>query len=301
MRYSLTALSLLLLAGSAVAQQGYSAKSLFFAEDNSVVAAPTGVKILPLASSGKTEPVAQKAVTLVSYKKSVAPRQIGASYFIRLKNKDGSSRDVLASRNFKTGERFQLGVKVNHPTYVYILNEAPDGTVTQIYPQQGHDNFINAMGTVFLPSQGSFEFDHKPGTEQLLVYLSPTPMPGNMTEQIRKASPDMVSAPDTSSNAGICADDQTANANTPKQSEKIELASAWAGYASKGIAFKGDPAPACANAPASKQSLGYASKGITFSDDAEPAGGEQVASYVVKKASAKTDKSLYLKLKLVHE
>lgn len=301
MRHSLTALSLLLLTSSAVAQEGYSAKSLFFAEDESVVAAPTGLKASPSADSAKTEPDAKKGATLIAYKKPAAPRQIGASYFIRLKNKDGSSRDVLASRKFKSGEHFQLGVKVNHPTYVYILNEDPDGKVTQIYPQQGRNNFINAMGTVFLPGQGSFEFDDKPGTEQLLVYLSPTPMPGNMSARLRKVSPDMVSAPaDVTSGAGACAQVQTANANTLNEPERIELASAGPEYASKGIAFKDDPVPGCVNA-AARPSAGYASKGISFSDDAEPASGGQVASYVVKKASAQTDKSLYLKLKLVHE
>jgi hypothetical protein len=36
---------------------------------------------------------------------------------------------ALTRRIFKSGEKFQLGVKVNHPSYVYILNEAPDGTI----------------------------------------------------------------------------------------------------------------------------------------------------------------------------
>ena len=301
MRNSLTALSLLLLASSAVAEQGYSAKSLFFAEDESVVAAPTSLKASPSADSAKTEPNAKKVTTLVAYKKPAASKQIGASYFIRLKNKDGSLQDVLASRKFKTGEHFQLGVKVNYPTYVYILNEDSDGKVTQIYPQQGHNNFINAMGTVFLPSQGSFEFDDKPGTEQLLVYLSPTLMPGNMAEQIRKTSPDMVSVrADTPLSSDVCAEARTTNENAVKAFDKIELASAGSGYASKGIAFKEDSVPICSKAVI-KQATGYASKGISFSDDAEPADGGQVASYVVKKTSAKTDKSLYLKLKLAHE
>lgn len=74
----------------------------------------------------------------------------------------------------------------------YILNEDPNGQVTQIYPQPGRDNFVNAMGVVFLPSQGAFEFDHNPGTEQLLVYVSKKPMPGAMPERVKTMRPDIV-------------------------------------------------------------------------------------------------------------
>lgn len=294
MRYRLTAFSLLLVASSTIAQEGYSAKSLFFGEDDSVLVAPTGPKALAASNQAKTGSETKKAVasTSIPKKKPAGSTQIGASYFIRLKNSDGTTRDVLANRKFKSGERFQLGVKVNHPTYVYIANEGPDGKLTQIYPPQGHDNYINAMGTVFLPSRGSFEFDGVPGTEQLLVYLSSTPIPGKVTDQIRSASPDIVSVARDSSDSGICAEVGSA------LNEKIQVASAETGYASKGIAFKAEPAAACVSGKA--QAEGYASKGISFSEDPEPTGGGQVASYVVK-TTAKSDRNLYLKLKLAHE
>ena len=89
------------------------------------------------------------------------------------------------------------------------------------------------------------------------------------------------------------------NAGIPEQLEKIEVASVGAGYAAKGITFKDDVTPTCSNANA--QYEGYASKGIMFSEDPAPVSGGQVASYVVKKVSEKTDKTLFLKLKLVHE
>lgn len=300
MKYTSATLSLLLLASNCFAQEDYSAKSLFFAEDDSVVSASTGSKASPLPSVGRTETVIKQITTVATYKKPATPKQIGASYFIRLKNNDGSSLDVLTTRKFKSGDRFQLAVKVNHPTYVYILNESPDGKVTQIYPQQGQDSFINAMGTVFLPSKGSFEFDHKSGTEQLLVYLSSTPMPGNVAERVRVASPDIVSVfAEMSTNIKTCTDVRTVNGSASEQPEKIEVASASAGYAAKGIAFKDDMVAACDSAKA--QYEGYASKGIVFSDDPVPVSGGQVASYVVKMVSETTDKSLFLKLKLVHE
>lgn len=264
MRSTLTALSLLLIASSAAAQQGYTAKSLFFAEDDSVVSTPTGAKAAPVKAA------AAPAKQQVASTHKPAPKQLGASYFIRLKNADGSQRDVLASRHFQTGERFQLGVKVNRPSYIYILNQEADGKITQIYPQPGRDNFINAMGTVILPAQGAFEFDQKPGTEQLLVYLSPTPIAGQMAERVRTARADVISSP---------ADIAPGSCDAQR-------------YASKGIAFK-DDAPASCVAPA------YASKGIVFSEDTAGNTGEQ-AAYVVK-TMAKSDNTLYLKLNLVHE
>lgn len=269
MRSTLTALSLLLLAGGACAQEGYSAKSLFFAQDDTVVSAATS------STKPATAPIKSAAAKARPAGKAPA-KQIGASYFIRLNNADGTQRDVLASRRFKTGERFQLGVKVNRPTYIYILNQDADGKVTQIYPQPGGDNLVNAMGTVFLPAKGSFEFDQKPGVEQLLVYLSPTPMPGMVSESIRSAQADLISLPPDALAAASCADRQ---------------------YAAKGIAFKDEVSACAASAPT------YAAKGIVFSEDSSAPAANDVhpqAAYVVKTV-AKADNSLYLKLNLVHE
>lgn len=295
MRHKLIVLPLILLANSVMAQEKLSAKSLFTGEDGSVIIANTVTKEPVLAKMGKIDVIENKIVSPIAKKKPVDTTKLGASYFIRLKENNGTSRDVLASRKFKTGERFQLGIKVNLPNYVYILNEGPDGKVTQIYPQPGQDNFINAMGTVFLPSQGSFEFDKKPGTEQLLVYLSPTPVRDSMSERIKKTSPDIDSASvNNLSNTDLaaCTETLTEVGDTSDSASRKQ-------YASKGIDFSADPTPNCGNAAA--KTAGYASKGISFSDDSEPANGGQVASYVVKNTAVTGDKSLYLKLKLAHE
>ena len=259
MRHTLTILSLLLMAGAAGAEETYSAKALFFGEDDAVVVASTAPK---------------KA-------------HIGASYFIRLKNPDGSTRDVLTSRKFKSGERFQLGVKVNTPSYIYILNEDPNGKITLIYPQPGHDNFVNAMGVVFLPSQGAFEFDHVPGTEQLLVFVSPKRMPDGMPERVRKLRPDIVSAPSDTPASNCAAVAASPSAITDSGRE----------LASKGISFADDNQ--CSASAAVLASETYVSKGIAFSDDAAPAAGGR-ASYVVKTKAA-PDTSLFLKIKLTHQ
>ncbi|WP_420997267.1 DUF4384 domain-containing protein [Cupriavidus sp. 30B13] len=294
MRLQYAALPLLLAAcGATCAQESYSAKSLFFGEDNDVVAVST---TKPVNAAAAAPASTQKAAPVKLVSKKAANRNIGASYFIRLKNPDGSTGDVLASRKFKSGERFQLGVKVNKPAYIFVFNEDANGKVTQIYPQPGHNNFINAMGVVFLPGQGAFEFDREPGTEHLLVYVSQQPVPSNMPDRIRSMQPDVVTTTYTAS-AGTPAGQCSAPAATPvgdAAPQQPEATSERALYAAKAITFIDDAT--CAKPDTSAL---YASKAIVFSDDAD-AGGLQAASYVVKKATT-PDASLFLKIKLVHE
>lgn len=290
MRAPLTLIPLLLLAASTSAEETYSAKSLFFGEDDSVVAVSTTQRNTSVAAVAPPQENTKKpasSVAIVSSKKSAASANIGASYFIRLKNSDGSTRDVLANRKFKSGERFQLGIKVNTPSYIYILNEDPQGKITQIYPQPGRDNFVNAMGVVFLPSQGAFEFDSIPGTEQLLVYVSQIPIRTGMTERVTSMRPDVT----------FTAADSSAIACERKTIETLALNSGNSEYASKGINYTEEAS--CANETAKPTSDSYAAKGIAFSDDPTPATGGQVASYVVK-AKKSLDTDLFLKIRLAH-
>lgn len=280
------------MSGAAFGQQAYSAKSLFFGEDGDVVAASTAAK-----PAAKPAIVAHAKAHIGIGRKTLAPKQIGASYFIRLKRADGSTEDVLASRSFRSGDRFQLGVKVNHPTYVYVMNQDPEGNLAQIFPVNGQDNYVNAMGTVFLPAKGAFEFDAKPGVEQLLVFLSPKPMTGNMNEQLRSSAPDIIAGATGQAEGGQCAELAVLAASGVRTDDtRLAIADTGNAYAAKGIAFKDDAPTACA-APLPA----YAAKGIVFSDDPAPARGGQVASYVVKKTGAKADKNLFLKLKLNHQ
>jgi hypothetical protein len=287
MKTAITAIALLAMSGLTSAQEGYSAKSLFFGDDGSVKTAATAAP--PAAAPAPAPAIALKAKsdTKGKQKKTLVAKQIGASYFIRLKNDDGTTRDVLANTTFKSGDRFQLGVKVNRPSYVYVLNQDPDGNMTQIFPVAGQDNYVNAMGTVFLPARGAFEFDAKPGAEHLLVFLSPTPMKDGVRDMADRDQPDMVS-----STGGACA---APVGHLASNQPAMDIGTNDVQFASKGIAFKDDPAQCAVAAPA------FASKAIVFSDDARPEQGGQVASYVVKKLDNKADKNLFLKIKLAHE
>jgi Domain of unknown function (DUF4384) len=305
MRYPTVALILATLAVPASAQEAYTAKSLFFSANDAVVAVGTGHK--PAGDStavAATQPASDTSpsVVKVSHKKRTA--QLGASYFIRLKGDDGTTRDVLTRRIFKSGEKFQLGVRVNRPSYVYILNEAPDGTVTQIYPQPSQANFIDAMGVVFFPAKGSFQFDDNPGMEKLLVFLSSEPAHGDITRRLSGVAPDVVANPvaQTTADSGVClsAGATVAAASAADAIAPLQLASASTDYAAKGIAFAPESAGACPGQVAQAGSTTYVSKGIVFSDDASPSAGEHPASYVVKQTT-KPNSTLFLKINLAHE
>ncbi|GAB2873414.1 hypothetical protein GCM10027093_06210 [Paraburkholderia jirisanensis] len=305
MRYPFVALTLAALAMHASAQEAYSAKSLFFSENDAVVAVGTGPQ-QPDTSVATTPTQTPGVVKVTTHSRKHSP-QLGLSYFVRLKNDDGSTQDVLTRRVFRSGEKFQLGVKVSRPSYVYILNQAPDGTITQIYPQPSQDNFVDAMGVVFFPAKGSFQFDDKPGMEKLLVYLSSERVHSDVRQRVRDAAPDLVASPvmQQTAAAGACgaAQQQAAQADPSTQYQYASAGpSPGSDYASKGIGFAPDqPAGSgCAGPYAQADSGAYASKGIVFSDDSAPAAGEQVASYVVKRTT-KVDKTLFLKINLAHE
>ena len=306
MQKTIIALSLALLMNGAAAQEGYSAKSLFFAEDGAVSTANTGTPAPAESPKAVAKKAAPKKTVVAAVKKSKTDAQIGTSYFIRIKNSDGSTRDVLASRKFATGDKFQLGVKVNRPSYVYVLNQAPDGKITQIYPQPGKDNFIDAMGTVFLPGRGAFEFEGPPGTEQLLVYMSPKPLDVPATAKVGSLQPDLVASNSGFSNptGPACPQPSQILASAPAVSGATEWKTvdpaqpqlADAGFSAKSVVFT--PDSQCDAVPANGQ--GYASKAIVFSEDVQPDTGGHVAAYIVKTLTSKED-GLYLKLQLSHQ
>jgi hypothetical protein len=150
---------------------GQSAKALFYSTSGAVL-------------------VASKPSIPTSQKPSLGT--LGVGYFIRLKKGNGSNVDVLANRIFKSGERFQVGLKVSGPTYVYVLNADNTGRTVTLFPQPGQDALVDAMGTVFLPAKASFEFDGVPGIEQLTILISPTQIenPENFANGVK---PDFVS------------------------------------------------------------------------------------------------------------
>lgn len=302
------ATALVLMSMSAQAEEpAFAAKSLFFGEDGDVKAVATSKSIptesaakAPAKSEGKAVVIATTAKktpekTLAAAKKGSKDLSIGAAYFVRLKKDGAAPEDVIATRMFSTGDKFQLGLKVNRPSYVYIFNEDSDGRITKLHPRPGRTAAIDAMGTVFLPSQGTFQFEGPAGTEKLLVLMSDEEM-FQPDAEIHKLKPDLVTR-------AVYTVPVNAAPAAPAAAEledcNVMVADAG-GYASKAIVFADETNTARNNCMPSAAPA-FASKAIVFSDDPEPATGQQVASYVVKpQGSANKKEPLLLKIQLTH-
>jgi hypothetical protein len=270
-------------AGVHAEEPAYTAKALFFGADGDMKTVATEKmrsdkegNAVAIATAPKKTP--QKPKNVVA-KKAPESRPLGAAYFVRLKKPNGATEDaLLGTRIFSTGDRFQLGLKVNRPSYVYIFNEDPDGRITMLHPRPGGSAAVSAMGTVFLPTQGSFEFQGEAGTEKLLVLMSKEEML-QPDAVLYKAQPDLVAGGSPSA----C---------------KVMVADAG-NYASKAIVYSQDTSTANVNCKTTAAPL-YASKAIVFADDPQPAAGQQLASYVVKPETASKAEPLLLKIQLSH-
>ena len=316
----ISALGLGLAAFAAHAEEpvpAYSAKSIFFSENGDAKAIAT-INSQPLAKNENkavviaTTPKQAKAVKVVA-KKDKNSSSIGAAYFIRIKKTDGNSEGVLASRVFATGDKFQLGLKVNNPSYVYIFNEDANGQITMLHPQQGRSAAVDAMGTVFLPSQGSFQFEGPAGMEKLLVLMSQEEV-FQPTATLKKIQPDLVTRAvfpaATTSGASLqaalvpassCSVEAKDDAPAAASGAPVMLADAGTtAYASKAIVFAQDADNCVPTASAPAPVPAYASKAIVFADDSQPTAGQQVASYVVKPQTVAAKEPLFLKIQLLH-
>lgn len=154
---------------------GMAAKALFYQEP--VAMACTGDKCSAAPEEKKPGPGKPEQRSPVPRPPSPPPASnLGVSYHIRMMQPNGTFREVRPDRVFRSGERFQLIVKVNRPSYVYVDNLSPDQQLSQIYPLGRQNNFVGAMGTIVLPENNFFEFDGQPGIEHLYVLVSPTPV-----------------------------------------------------------------------------------------------------------------------------
>ncbi len=78
---------------------------------------------------------------------------------------------------FRSGQKFRLRLAPETRGYVYLVNVAPSGQRTQVFPILDEVNLFEA-GALEIPSPGQppFEFDHESGTEIIEVTISQEPI-----------------------------------------------------------------------------------------------------------------------------
>ncbi|MDR3087076.1 MAG: DUF4384 domain-containing protein [Azoarcus sp.] len=93
--------------------------------------------------------------------------------------RDGQTNSVDPNHEFKSGDRVKLRYTTNAGGYVYWLAKMSSGKYSVLFPnnQTGMDNLIKKNEEHTVPVKGSFRFDDKPGTENLLMIFSPDKIP----------------------------------------------------------------------------------------------------------------------------
>ena len=93
--------------------------------------------------------------------------------------RDGQVSTVLPTHEFKSGDRVKLRYTTNADGYVYWLAKMSSGNYAVLFPtlQAGMDNLIKKNAEHTVPVKGTFRFDDKPGTENLLMVFAPNKVP----------------------------------------------------------------------------------------------------------------------------
>ncbi|HEY9759090.1 MAG TPA: DUF4384 domain-containing protein [Oculatellaceae cyanobacterium] len=91
----------------------------------------------------------------------------------------GDSPPTLCNNRFafSSGDGIRLHVKTTAPSYAYIGVLGSSGSKSIIYPPSpNEDNKVEPGKEVLVPPKGMIVFDDKPGTERVVVILSPQPL-----------------------------------------------------------------------------------------------------------------------------
>lgn len=106
-------------------------------------------------------------------------RRVGLKYRILLRTPDCDIKEVDSSYTFHSGDKVRLQIEANVDGYLYVLQKGSTGKDRMLFPDpriNGGDNKI-ARGILYsVPGNQWFTFDNNPGTENLTVAVSRTPM-----------------------------------------------------------------------------------------------------------------------------
>jgi hypothetical protein len=87
-------------------------------------------------------------------------------------------RQVSDRSTFYDGQRFKLMVKSLRAGYLYVVCQTSQGEAKLLHPSSvSAGNSVAAGGSTTFPQRGWFRFDDEPGTEEVFVILSGSPIP----------------------------------------------------------------------------------------------------------------------------
>ena len=93
--------------------------------------------------------------------------------------REGVTTYVLPTHEFQSGDKVRFIYTANMDGYIYWLAEGTTGSYQMLFPNEkaGMDNQIKKNEEYSIPVKGNWAFDENPGTENLLVILSPERIP----------------------------------------------------------------------------------------------------------------------------
>ncbi len=132
-------------------------------------AEPATAAALPVAQPETATPIVNVST----------PKALGLRYSILKRTADGQE-EVDAASVFHAGDRIRLGIEVNSPGHLYIVNRGSSGSWNVLFPSPevaGGDNRVLPGMRYEIPSGYTFTFDERAGEEKLFIVLSRQPVP----------------------------------------------------------------------------------------------------------------------------
>ena len=97
---------------------------------------------------------------------------------VKLIGAGGGYAEVPPTREFRSGERIRLAFAANSAGFFYLATIGSSGRVQVLEPRRGHETPVLLPGQTyeFPPAPRLLEFDDRPGTEEMYVFLSEVPL-----------------------------------------------------------------------------------------------------------------------------
>ena len=119
------------------------------------------------------------------------PGYLGLCYKILLLDLGGRTRDIVFAPDqpflrevserypFHSGDCIRMKFQTNADGYLYIFHRGSNSQGMRLFPDpriNGGQNFVYRFEEIVIPSSGWFQFDERPGVEDLYLFFSPQPI-----------------------------------------------------------------------------------------------------------------------------
>lgn len=161
------------------------AKAIFYGEQNQAKLVKTSTQgnasslqknDLPNPTAAKANPASIVSVSGTKKPKTRAPSNLGLMAWLDMIDDNNHVQRVSSKREFRSGDAIRLNVQTNRAGYLYVVNLGSSGEARQLFPAQGKSIKVVAGKTYSVPGKGHIRFDNTPGTEEVLVLISPRPI-----------------------------------------------------------------------------------------------------------------------------